>query len=159
MVTACAGWMAVISVVETHRSRRTSWHFFDKAARLVFARPAPRAGGGLAVYVAHPKFQFGPFSIVTAEALRVGSFGHGALAGEVLMGVMAPLVLWFLLDAARTVGAPRGGARLGVLPAFGAAFCLPIAWGYLSVYSLHLDDALAITLAIAAMWAATAVLN
>ena len=140
--------MAVISVVETHRSRRTSWHFFDRAARLVFGHPLPRAGGGLGVYVAHPKFQFGPLSILSAQMLRVGSFGHGALAAEILMGAMAPLILWFALDASRLA---HDGHPPMVL-ATSAAVLLPIMWGYLSVYSLHLDDALAVTLTVAAVW-------
>jgi len=162
--------MAVITAVETTGSRKTSWHFFDRAARLVFGRAAPRSGGGLGVYVAHPKFQFGPLSIVTAEALRVGSFGHGALAAGIVMGAMAPLILWFVLDATRLahpsgpVAVPRTGHEelrqvrgstaggLGLLPAVTGALLLPLVWGYLSVYSLHLDDALAITLAVAAMW-------
>ncbi len=148
VVGASAVWMAIVTVAESARVGQTSWHFFDSAARLVFGRP--RSSGGLHVYVSYPKFQFGPLSIVGAQVIRLGSFGHGPLLASVVMGALAPLILWILLDAARIVGYDDDGHRW--TRAYAAAFCLPLVWGYLSVYSLHLDDALAITFMALALW-------
>ena len=149
-VTVAAAWMVVLTAVQTRHATKTSWHFFAMASRLVFGRAPAREGGGLAVYAVHPKLQFGPFSIVVAQALRIVSFGHGAVAATLLMGAMAPMLLWFVLDARRATTPAHPNLRLA--PALAAALVLPAVWTFLSVYSLHLDDALAVTLAVAALW-------
>lgn len=142
--------MLVVTALEARYATRTSWHFFNLAATLVFGRSAPSAGGGLAVYAVYPKLQFGPFSIVAAEALRVASLGHGAAAASVVMGALAPVILWLVLDTRRIARGDDG--TLPLATAVGAALVLPAVWSYLSVFSLHLDDALAVALAALALW-------
>lgn len=149
-VGLCGAWMVVVTAVLVHGATTTSWHVFADAAGLVFSRTPASSGGGLAVYAVHPRYQFGPFSIVVAEAIHLLALGHDQGLAVVPMGVLAPVLLWLVLDARRlVVGRP---ARLRPAPTLILTGGFALVWSLLSVSAMHLDDALAVTLAAAALW-------
>lgn len=151
VVGASALSAAVVQLIGAGRPKTTSWHFFNDAARLLFAHGhMESAGSGLDVYAAHPKFQFGPFTIIVAQVIRLVSFGHGTIGASLVIGALVPLMLWLILDAARLAD-PFGGA-LPVRAALIGGIPVAVPWAYLSVYSLHLDDALAVVFTVLALW-------
>lgn len=150
VVGGCAGLLLVSTAWFGGRAANTSWHFFDTAARLVFGGTSLVHGHGLGVYAAHPKLQFGPLTILVAEAIRLVGHGHELGAANLAMGALGPVALWFALDTRRLV---RGGdGRLAIVPAVVTATTVALAWTFLGIYAMHLDDALAVTLALVAVW-------
>ena len=151
-VLLCSVWMLAVTFYEGAEPQKTSWHFFEDASKLLFATgtAAHRHGAGLELYLVHPKFQFGPFTVIVAQAIRLIGFGVDPIVASFAIGALAPLILWLALDAAQACRPT--GVLLRPMPTFFGAICLPLYWWYLSVQSLHLDDALAIALTALALW-------
>jgi hypothetical protein len=82
--------------------------------------------------------------------VKVVSFGHSAVGASILIGAMILPIVWLILDARQAIGpVPH---RTATISAVCALFGLPVLWTYLSVYSLHLDDALATLFTVFAIW-------
>jgi hypothetical protein len=113
----------------------TSWYFFDEGARLL------RGPGGLHLYAWHPELQFGPISAVAAVPFSAAGPHAGRLLAAAVMAVTGPLLL-------RSV-ARRSQAPLPTVAAAGVPFLL--VWTQLGVGAGHLDDVLALCLAVAAV--------
>lgn len=145
------GWMAAVGGVWGMTPRPSSWRFFDLAARLLIGHAA---GGGLHLYASHPELQFGPLTAVVALFFRSVA---GRYAPTLVRWTITPLalgVLWLLSDAAgRLRRADR--RRLRQMTLLSGLLLMPI-WDYLSLSSLHIDDALALTALATALWAIAA---
>ena len=137
-------WSVLVAGARLPASDPVSWRYFDEAAALVFG--ASRVRGrtvGLRVYHLHPGFQFGPLSIVAAQALREIGGSHVLIVAHVVFVTAGLATLWLVDDAARRV-TRRGTlvSRWAFLVA-GATFLLE--WNHLAIDTLHIDDAIALT--------------
>jgi hypothetical protein len=129
-----------------------SWHLFTEAGRLLFgAHPAGfHAPGGLRLFASYPRFQFGPVTLVVAAVLRLLGPDQGLVVVQVLMAGCGLLIMAVAERTAR-VARPdldRDQIRWTVLGA-GAVF-VPV-WAILAVGFMHLDDVLALLLAVFAV--------
>jgi len=119
-----------------------SWHFFADGSRLLLH------GTGLNLYAEHPELQTGPLSLAVAALL--GPLPANIAKGIALIAMTAvgPLLLVAL---APLVPAARRHRRMLI-----AAIVMMPAWTVLSVRWGHLDDVLAMALAILAVRAVCA---
>jgi hypothetical protein len=139
-------WSVLVAAARLPASDPVSWRYFDEAAALVFG--ASRVRGrtvGLRVYHLHPGFQFGPLSIVAAQALREVGGSHVLIVAHIALVAAGLAMLWLVDDAASRV--PRREilvSRAAFLLA-GATFLLE--WNHLAIDTLHIDDAIALACA------------
>ncbi|HYM49887.1 MAG TPA: hypothetical protein VET65_04865 [Candidatus Limnocylindrales bacterium] len=138
--TAVGGWAALWAWVPSNPSG-LSWHFFASGSRILFS------GSGLDLYAAHPELQIGPLAFVAAAPFALlGNAGQWVAliamtaAGPLCLSWIAPLV-------------PPRHRRLRILL---CALALMPAWTVLSVRFGHLDDVLALALAVVALRAVAA---
>ncbi|MBO2458331.1 glycosyltransferase family 87 protein [Actinomadura violacea] len=120
-----------------------SWHYFATGAAVLFGDDR---GQGLHLYATHPELQIGPLSFVVALPLDALGPPWGRTAAVFLMSCTGPLLLaaiWRLV--------PSPHRRPARLLAAGLVF-LPI-WAELATHAGHLDDVLALSLAIGALHA------
>jgi hypothetical protein len=135
-----AAWTALWAWLQSNPSG-LSWHFFASGSHLLFD------GAGLDLYAQHPELQVGPLAFLVATPLTyLGDAGQPVAlilmtaAGPLCLASIAPLV-------------PEPHRRLRV---FLAALALMPAWTVLSVRFGHLDDVLALVLAVGALRAVVA---
>ena len=143
-------WATIWAVV-MNRHGGLSWHYFDQGGLALVDLDNP--AGSLHVYASHPELQFGPVSMVAAAALSLLGVHSGLVAAQVLGAVAGLLVLLLVSGIAtqeRQLG--TGRQRLITLLLSGLAF-LPV-WMNLAVRFVHIDDVLALTFVVAAVWAA-----
>jgi len=138
-------WSAVVAAVRMPASTPVSWRYFDEAAAVVFgARKLHGIHVGLRLYEVRPGDQFGPLSIVAAQALRVLGGSHVVMLAHIVFLAAGIGILWLVIDAARHsthgVLVSRGGVLLA-----GALFLYE--WDHLALDSLHVDDAIALACA------------
>lgn len=120
-----------------------SWHYFATGAAVLFGDDW---GEGLHLYATHPELQIGPLSFAVALPLDTLGPSWGRAAAVILMSCTGPLLLaaiWRLV--------PLPHRRPERLLAAGLVF-LPI-WAELATHAGHLDDVLALSLAIGALHA------
>jgi hypothetical protein len=153
-VVVTALWAVIVAIVGSMASTKPSWHFFVDSSHLLFDGGIRHHHevGELHLYATHPQFQFGPVSVVVAELIKLLSFGHSTEGASLFIAALSPPIMWLLLDTARRTHPDVSFRRL-VPGATIACFLFPVVWSYLSIYSLHLDDALAITFTALALWA------
>jgi hypothetical protein len=116
--------------------------------------PGPPPPGGLYIYGNYPALQMGPFSYLVTGALRQLAPDNGLAAAEVLLqaaGLLAVYLIERIALIARPSLAGTRAFRLTLL-AGGAAFL--VAWSELAAAFAHLDDGLALLLAVLAVRAA-----
>lgn len=143
-----AAWTALWGLLQAPGGMY-SWHYFVTGAHALTHPGA--ADGGLHLYAAHPELQMGPVALVAAVALTGVAGPWSAALGAVTMTALGLLSLWLLVTAtARLHGRPPSPRTTLV-----AGLLLVPAWTALSVHYGHLDDALAITLTVAALVALT----
>ena len=134
-----------------------AWKFFTEGSRLLFGPSLGRLprGGGLHLYASHPQLQIGPVSFAVAQVLRHLGPDQGLVAAQVALTAVG-LVLVRAIAGIATKVRPELTARPEALRwtvlAGGAVFL--IAWVELSVAYTHLDDGLALALAVLAVRAA-----
>ena len=114
-----------------------SWHFFADGSWLLLH------GSGLNLYADHPELQTGPLSLAVAALLRPLPASIAKSVALVAMTAAGPLLLVAL---APLVPAARRLRRMLI-----AAIVMAPAWTVLSVRWGHLDDVLAMALAIVAL--------
>ena len=135
-----------------------AWVFFRSGTAALFGEPGSfRPPGGLHLYATNPGLQIGPLSFAAAEVLRHLGPDSGIIVAEILLTAAGVLLIAAIESLARTVRPelrerPRG-LRLTVLFGGGAVM---IAWVNLAVGYLHLDDGLALILAVLALRAVVA---
>ena len=135
-----AAWTALWAWAQSNPSG-LSWHFFVSGSQLLFH------GSGLDLYAKHPELQIGPLAFLVAAPLTL----LGDLAQPValvLMTIAGPLCLALI---APLVPLPRRELRMIL-----AALLVVPAWTVLSVRFGHLDDVVALVLAVAALRAVAA---
>ena len=146
-----AAWAAKWFSVQA-RGGAHSWHLFVLAAKLfVGEQPAATAtAGGLHLYAHYPQYQFGPVTLIIAAVVRLLGPDEGLVAGQVLM-TLCGLLLLFVAERTARMARPDldpDQIRWTVLGA-GAVF-VPV-WSILAVSFMHLDDVLALLLAVFAV--------
>ena len=130
-----AAWTALWAWMQSNPSG-LSWHFFVTGSHVLFQ------GSGLNLYADHPELQIGPLAFVVAAPLAV----IGDAAQPVALMVMTAGGLACLYLIAPLVSPPHHQLRV-----FLAALLLMPAWTVLSVRFGHLDDVLALVLAVGAL--------
>lgn len=128
-----------------------SWHFFVEGQQSLFG---PGATQGFHVYATHPLLQIGPVAFVIAGLIGDTGPAHGLLAAQILCASLGLVVVILVGLVAGTVTTPWRGrldaTHLDTRLLLAAYAFVPV-WMYLAVASLHLDDALALTLGVAAI--------
>jgi hypothetical protein len=135
-----AAWTAVWVWWQSNPSG-LSWHFFVSGTHLLFGGP------GLNLYAEHPELQIGPLAFVVAAPLTV--LGEATQPIALLLMTAAGVACLYLI--APLVSAPHRELRV-----FLAGVLLMPAWTVLSVRFGHLDDVLALLLAVGALRAVSA---
>jgi hypothetical protein len=135
-----AAWTALWAWLQSNPSG-LSWHFFASGSHLLFD------GAGLNLYAEHPELQIGPLAFLVATPLTY--LGDAAQpVALILMTAAGPLCLAWI--------APLVLGRQRHLRVFLAAIVLVPAWTVLSVRFGHLDDVIALVLAVGALRAVAA---
>jgi hypothetical protein len=138
--TGVGAWTALWAWAQANPSG-LSWHFFASGSQLLFH------GSGLNLYAQHPELQIGPLAFLLAAPLTL--LGDAAQpVALILMTAAGPLCLAWI---ARLVPPPHRRIRV-----FLAALVLMPAWAVLSVRFGHLDDVVALVLAVVALRAVAA---
>jgi hypothetical protein len=135
-----AAWTALWAWLQSNPSG-LSWHFFASGSHLLFD------GAGLNLYAEHPELQIGPLAFLVATPLTYLGDAAQPVALS-LMTAAGPLCLAWI--------APLVPGRQRHLRVFLAAIVLVPAWTVLSVRFGHLDDVIALVLAVGALRAVAA---
>jgi hypothetical protein len=136
-----------------------AWHFFTTGSTLLFGggTSAGALPGGLHLYANYPQLQIGPLAFVVTEGLRQLGPHQGVNAAEALLTALGLYLLHELTRIAVIVRpdllARPAALRVTVL-AGGAVFLA--SWAELAATFAHLDDAVALMLAVLAVRAAIA---
>lgn len=134
-------WMAFWAAVHVPAAL-VSWHYVMAGAALL---PSTAADGGLHLYAAHPELQMGPLTFLLMSPLGRVPEVVGGVAVAALIVVAGPLLLNLL---PRLLDVPVSARQRGLA----AVVLLPV-WAELGVHYVHVDDALALGLLVAAMLA------
>ena len=163
LYAALACW-AVLWFVVLARRGGIDWKFFSTGTSLLFGGhppvipgitggagtagpaglPGPRPPGGLDIFANYPALQMGPLSYLAAAVIR------NVVAAEVVLQA-AGLLIVYLIDRIAEIARP-GRDKPATLLAGGAVFL--VAWSELAAAFAHLDDGLALLLAVLAVHAA-----
>jgi len=116
--------------------------------------PGPPPPGGLYIYANYPALQMGPLSYLATGALRLLAPDNGLVAVEVLLQA-AGLLTIYLIERIAVIARPSlaGTRAFGLTLLAGGAVFL-VAWSELAAAFAHLDDGLALLLAVLAVRAA-----
>lgn len=120
----------------------TSWHFVMSGATLL---GSPGRLGGLHLYATHPELQMGPLTFLAAAPFSGAPEWLSGAVAAIIIAAAGPAIL---IVVPRMLAVTITGRQRGLA----AAVLLPI-WAELAVHYTHLDDALALVLLIAAMYA------
>ena len=118
----------------------TAWHFFSRGAELMFGGGPD---GGIHTYASTPELQSGPLTYLVAWPATAVPGRGGRLAAMVTMLALALVIVAVVMRLA--------GDRVARRTRFLAAACLMPAWVDLAWRAAHLDDALTLTLTVAAL--------
>jgi hypothetical protein len=154
---ALSGWaLACFAFFARHGGK--AWHFFTLGSTLLFGGASAGAPpGGLHLYAGYPQLQIGPAAFVVAEGLRQLGPHQGVLAAEAVLMALGLCLLHQLIRIAVMIrpGLARWPAMLGVTVLVGGAAFLA-SWAELAATFTHLDDAVALLLAVLAVRCAIA---
>jgi hypothetical protein len=123
-----------------------SWHYFTFGAELLTG-PSTVVGAGLHVYAAHPELQIGPLALALAVPFSWAGPTIGLALAVVVLSAMGMLILKILVSTAEL----RAPVSDPLLLLTGVCF-LPV-WAELATHFTHLDDALTLGFAAAALYA------
>jgi len=152
------GWTLVV-FAHLARNGGVAWHFLTQGSALLFDG-APDSGalpGGLHLYANYPQLQIGPLAFVITQGLRHLGPHQGVFVTEVVLSAAGLYVVHALMQIAVTVR-PELGQRpvaLHLTVLVGGAVFL-FSWVELAATFTHLDDAVALVLAVLAVRAAIA---
>jgi len=135
-----------------------AWHFFTTGSTLLFGGAGAGAlPGGLHLYANYPQLQIGPLAFLAAVGLRLFGPHQGVFVAEAAVMAMGLYLLHELTRIAVIVRpdlATRQAALRGTILVGGAVFLA--SWAELAATFAHLDDAIALLLAVLAVRAAIA---
>jgi hypothetical protein len=142
-------WFAVLAP-----GQGIAWKFFTQGSGLLFGagRGWLPSISGLHLYATHPQLQIGPLSFVVAQVLRHAGPDQGLVVAQVALSIVGLFLVQAIAGIAAQVRpslAADPGRLRGTVLAGGAVFM--IAWVELAVAYTHLDDALALALAVLAV--------
>ena len=163
LFAALCAWAALWFVLLAHRGG-IDWKFFSTGTSLLFGGhpaviqgitggagtagpaglPGPRPPGGLRIFANYPALQMGPLSYLAAFVVP------NVVAAEVVLQAVGLLIVYLTDRIAQIVSPDR--CKPWTLLIGGAAFL--VAWSELSAAFAHLDDGLALLLAVLAVYAA-----
>jgi len=147
-----AGWFVILS---PHGG--IAWKFFTQGGTLLFESQSPARAlpGGLHLYANYPQLQIGPLAFLITQALRVLGPNQGLFATEAILSALGVYLVHAIERIALTVrpGLARQPMMLRFTFLAGGAVFL-VAWVELAAAFAHLDDALALALAVLAVRAA-----
>ena len=129
----------------------SDWWRFEYGARELSGQLAhftPIDGGALHIYTWIPSLQVGPPALLAAVPFQFLNAWVGRIAAAVLMLLVGLGVLVLLERIAALKGLEAERTRS--LTLLGGAFFIP-AWCVLSVFYMHLDDVIVLSLAVVAM--------
>ncbi len=173
---ALGGWSAVWFVILAHRGG-IDWKFFTTGTSLLFgghptvisgitggsdaAGPAGLPGaappGGLHIFASYPALQMGPLAYLVTGVVRQFGPDNGLVAAELLLQGCGLAIVW-LIDQIARIARPALADSDRAFPltmlAGGAVFM--VAWSELAAGFAHLDDGLALLLAVLAVRVAVA---
>src|SRR5579875_490261 len=167
-----AGWTAVWFVILAQHGG-IAWKFFVQGTDLLFTGHDGASAFQhvyLHIYAEYPQLQIGPVPYPLAELLRLIGPDNGVVPAELLMSFLGLVVLALIqriavavrpdlaapadpasADAGLSWLARVGAGRLRLVMLVGGAVFV-MAWEELAVAYGHLDDAIALTCAVAAVW-------
>ncbi len=174
LVLGC--WSAVWFVILSRRGG-IDWKFFTTGTSLLFGGhpaviygitggsdaagpaglPGPPPPGGLHIFADYPALQMGPLAYLATGVLRHLSPDNGLVAAELLLQACGLLIV-YLVERITLIAQPslRDKSWFPVTLLTGGAVFM-IAWSELAAGFAHLDDGLALLLAVFAVRAAVAV--
>jgi hypothetical protein len=156
-VIALGGWaLACFAFFARHGGK--AWHFFTSGSALLFGGAGAGAPpGGLHLYANYPQLQIGPAAFVVAQGVRQLGPHQGVLAAEAVLMAVGLCLLHQLTRIAVLIrpGLAEWPAALGVTVLVGGAAFLA-SWAELAATFVHLDDAVALLLAVLAVRCALA---
>jgi hypothetical protein len=135
-----------------------AWHFFTSGSALLFGGASPGAlPGGLHLYASYPQLQIGPAAFVVTGGLRQLGPHQGVLAAEAVLMALGGYLLHELIRIAVMIRPGLAGwpGASGVTVLVGGAAFLA-SWAELAATFTHLDDAVALVLAVLAVRCAIA---
>ncbi len=146
-----AAWAAKWSQVMATNGGGASWHLFTEAGRLLFGvHPAGfRAPGGLRLFASYPRFQFGPVTMAAAAVVRLLGPDQGLVVAQVLMTACGLLIM-VLAERTARIARPDLDPDQIRWTVLGVGVVFVPVWSILAVGFMHLDDALALLLAVLA---------
>jgi hypothetical protein len=153
------GLWTLVCFVHFARNGGMAWHFFTQGSALLFggAPDASARAGGLDLYANYPQLQIGPVAFLLTQGLRQLGPHQGVFATEAVL-MAAGLYLVYALERIALTVRPaldrRGTAFRGTVLVGGAVFLA--GWAELAATFTHLDDAVALVLAVLAVRAALA---
>lgn len=133
-----AALLAAFTAIPGHTA--TAWHFFSRGAQLMFGSGPD---GGIHTYASTPELQSGPLTYLAAWPAIAAPGRTGRLAAMVIMLALGLVIVAVVMRMA--------GVRVARRTRFVAAACLMPAWVDLAWRAAHLDDALTLTLTVAAV--------
>jgi hypothetical protein len=168
LILAC--WAALWFVVLAPRGG-IDWKFFTTGTSLLFgghpaviggitggsdaAGPAGLPGspppGGLHIFASYPALQMGPFSYLVTGVLRHLAPDNGLVAAELLLQAAGLLIVYLIDGIAVTARPSLAGTRAFRLTLLAGGAVFLVAWSELAAAFAHLDDGLALLLAVLAV--------
>jgi hypothetical protein len=134
-----------VLIVQIPLPHATAWHFFEEATDLFVSDRA------LYLYADRPDLQFGPLSIVAALPFTaLGSLG--SWAAMLVFSAVGIGVVWVLTDSVRRLRPRLDEEVFGRVVLF-AGVLFVVVWGDVAVRTAHIDDAITIAAAAAAVGA------
>jgi len=116
--------------------------------------PGPPPAGGLHIFADYPALQMGPLSYLVTGVLRHLSPDNGLVAAEVLLQAVGLLIV-FLIERIALLARPKlAGTKAFQLTLLAGGAVFLVAWSELAAAFAHLDDGLALLLAVLAVRAA-----
>jgi hypothetical protein len=163
-------WAALWFVVLARRGG-IDWKFFTTGTSLLFGGhpaviggitggsdaagpaglPGPPPPGGLHIFASYPALQMGPFSYLVTGVLRHLAPDNGLVAVELFLQA-AGLLIVYLIDRIAVIARPSlAGTRAFRLTLLAGGAVFLVAWSELAAAFAHLDDGLALLLAVLAV--------
>jgi hypothetical protein len=147
----CAALVSTVALVP--RSPGGSWKFFAKASELLGARDQQTGSGlGLHLYAKYPQAQFGPVSVVAARMAIYVSPKYAVHVAQVVSMFSYVLILLLVHNCVLRSRPQQDHKRAIQVLVVSGAVLLPV-WIDLAIARIHIDDVLAITGVVLAIWA------
>ncbi len=145
-----------LTVTLVPRSPGGSWKFFAHASALLGARDRDTGTAlGLHLYAKYPQAQFGPISVLFARAAIFVSPHYGVHVAQSISMLAYVLILALVANCIRRVRPESSQKQALQILAMSGVVLLPV-WIDLAIARIHIDDVLAITGAVVAIWALVA---